>query len=328
MIKKWHINTRMIHPELRLRGSIIRFFIPYFTEKKFRMMNAFMDLFFKGKIKSGKADCREAYVKRADGSELRLCIYSGKNQTGKVPGVLWIHGGGYAIGVPEIEIPFVNRLMGKMDCVIVSPDYTRSTEAPYPAAIEDCYLALLWMKEHARECGIRENQLFTGGESAGGGLAAALSLLARDRGEVAIAFQMLLYPMLDDRMVLESARNNDAPVWNTKSNACAWKLYLGQLYGSDEVPAYAAPARACDYRNMPPTCTMAGTIEPFFDETREYVKRLKESGTKVRFKEFPECYHGFDIVASKSSVGKAAIQYYRNAFRYAAEHFFAEQKKR
>src|SRR5690606_30824760 len=132
-----------------------------------------------------------------------------------VPGVLWIHGGGYAQGVPEMSHDMYRQLIGTRDCVIVAPDYRLSIDAPYPAALEDCYEVLLWMKDHAQELGIRSDQLMVGGESAGGGLTAALAMYARDRGEVNLAFQMPLYPMIDDRMVTESAGDNNAYVWNS-----------------------------------------------------------------------------------------------------------------
>mgnify|MGYP001125490301 CR=1 FL=1 len=123
------------------------------------------------------------------------------------------------------------------------------------------------MKAHAQELGIRDDQIMVGGDSAGGGLAAALTLYARDQQDVAIAFQMPIYPMLDDRMETESAQNNDMPVWNSKSNALAWRLYLAGLFGTDHVPPYAAPARADRYEDLPPTVTFVGDLEPFRDET-------------------------------------------------------------
>lgn len=151
--------------------------------------------------------------------------------------------------------------------------HTLAAKAPYPAALEDCYLVLKWMKENAQELGINPNQLFVGGDSAGGGLTAAVCLYARDKGEVNIAYQMPLYPMLDDRMITASSQNNDAPVRNTASNEAAWALYLD---GIEEVPIYAAPSRADNLRNLPPACTYVGTIEPFHDETVDLVNRLRE----------------------------------------------------
>lgn len=160
----------------------------------------------------------------------------------RTPGVLWIHGGGYVMGIAGMV--FFSRAMNlvkKYGAVVVSPAYRLAEEAPYPAALEDCYSALKFLKDHADELGIDSSRIMVGGESAGGGLAAALCMLARDRGEVNISFQMPLYPMLDDRDT-DSSRDNRAPIWNTRRNHWAWKKYLGALWGKD-VPAYAAPAR-------------------------------------------------------------------------------------
>lgn len=159
----------------------------------------------KGKAIEGLYSSQE-WITRKDGSKLRICIYKPLNSKNDVPGVLWLHGGGYAQGIPETFADTYKRLIEASDCVIIAPDYRLSIEAPYPAALEDSYAALLWMKSHASELGIRDNQLIVGGESAGGGLTAALTLYARDKQEVNIAFQMPLYPMIDDRMRTESAK--------------------------------------------------------------------------------------------------------------------------
>jgi len=242
-----------------------------------------------------------------------------------VPGVLWIHGGGYAMGVPEQSSGMYKRLIAESNCVIVAPDYRLSAEAPYPAALEDCYEALMWMKDNAEVLGIRDNQLMVGGDSAGGGLTAALTLYARDKGAVKIAFQMPLYPMIDDRMISESVKENNAPLWNSDLNKYAWKLYLGELFEKD-VPAYAAAARATDYSNLPPTATFVGDLEPFRDETVEYVNNLRKAGVHVDFEMYKGCYHAFDAACSKAEVSKKATSFLMDSFKYAVENYFAEQK--
>jgi acetyl esterase/lipase len=260
------------------------------------------------RLKVAKAGCRllrkafatvlrneEYFIPRADGSSLRLCVYTPNEREARAPGLLWIHGGGYAIGVPEYDSFFIRRFMDSHGAVVVSPDYTLSLEKPYPAALEDCYSALLWLARHGEEFGMRSDQIFIGGDSAGGGLCAALALLARDRGEVNIAFQMPLYPMLDDRPT-ESSRDNNAPMWDTESNQIAWKLYLGELYNTENVPAYAAPGRATDYSGLPPTCTFVGGAEPFRDETVAYINRLNQANIPTFFQIYPGGFHGFDMV--------------------------------
>ena len=164
-----------------------------------------------------------------------------------------------------------------------------------------------------------------GGESAGGGLTAALTLYARVKAEVNIAYQMPLYPMIDDRMRNVSAKDNDAPVWNSKSNEVVWKMYLGDLFGGD-VPEYAAAARTKNYTELPATCTFVGDIEPFRDETMQYVENLSEVHIPVDFQLFQGCYHGFDTVSPNAQVSKDAITFLMKSFHNAVENYFAEQR--
>lgn len=325
--KSLKIKNKRIDKQLRLRGRLYNLFVSKSSEEKFLKFLAQskkqMDKSFKGRSVDG-LQSEEAWIPRPDGSKLRVRIYKPLIPKTNVPGVLWIHGGGYAQGAPEMSDQTYKRLIEASNCVIVTPDYRLSIEAPYPAAFEDCYAALLWMKQQAKELGIRDDQLMVGGESAGGGLTAALTLYARDQGEVKLAFQMPLYPMIDDRMKTESAKENNAPIWNSNSNKWAWKLYLGELYGK-EVPAYAAPARATDYHLLPPTVTFVGDIEPFRDETLQYVQHLREAGVPVDFEMYKGAYHGFDIIAPKADISQKATAFFIDAFKYAVNHYFAEQ---
>lgn len=333
------IKNSMIDKELRITGGMIKLINNTFTEGRLRL---FGKLKVKMRIKDDTIQFIEEWIPRKDGSKLRICIFkplkheesvpgcmaSSETKWNGQPGVLWLHGGGYALGAPEQAKMMAKRFIEVSNCVVVAPDYRLSVEAPYPAALEDSYEALLWMKSHAKELGIRDNQLMVGGHSAGGGLTAALTLYARDKGEVSIAFQMPLYPMLDDRMTSESATDNNAPVWNSKSNFNGWKLYLGRLFGTPDVPYYAAPARAEDYRNLPPTATFVGELEPFRDETIQYVENLKKAGVPVEFEIYKGCYHGFDQMCPKAAVSKKAITFIISSFKYAVEHYFAEQNIR
>lgn len=320
------VDPSMIHPELRKAGAFIKAFLPAFTERHFRISNAMLKA-VKGKCLSGGLRYEQKYVPRADGGALRLCVYAPLEPRRGVPGLLWIHGGGYAMGAPEQDELFIRRFIEASGCVVVSPDYRMSLEAPYPAALEDCYAALLWLQEHGGNYGARDDQIMVGGESAGGGLAAALALCARDRGEVAIAFQMPLYPMLDDRMDTPSAVDNDAPGWNTRSSDVGWRLYLGELFGKEDVPAYAAPARARDLGGLPPACTFVGSIEPFRDETVAYFERLRESGVPAHCRVFEGCFHAFDILCPGSGPAEEATAFLMESFRFAAAHYFAAQPR-
>lgn len=327
-MRKYHIAGVDINRSVRGIGSLIRAVSPPFTEELFCKENRIMDRFVKGLWLSRRTWVQTVFVTRKDKSRLRLLICRAKKREEggekKVTGLLWIHGGGYAIGLPEQDFLFADLFCGDASCVAVLPDYTRSAEAPYPAALEDCYLALQWIWRNADKLGINRRQIFVGGDSAGGGLTAALCLYARDRGEIPVAFQMPLYPMLDDRELTASSRNNDAPVWNTKANREGWGLYLRALKGSGPVPCYAAPARAEDYRGLPPACTYVGTIDPFYDETMLYCDALKREGIPVHRKVFEGCFHAFDLVGYPTRPAREARKFLREVFRYAQRNYFRE----
>ena len=318
------IKMSMIDRELRIFGVFFKIINNTFSETRLRIFNMLLNK-FRIKIKSDTMQLTEEWIPRKDGSKMRICIFKSRRPSEGVPGVLWLHGGGYAIGSPEQAQTMAKMLIEVSECVVIAPDYRLSIQAPYPAALIDSYKALLWMKNHAKELGIRNDQLIVGGDSAGGGLTAALTLYARDRGDVKIAFQMPLYPMLDDRMTSKSAIDNNAPVWNSKSNYNGWKLYLGDLFRTPNVPYYAAPARAEDYNNLPPTITFVGDLEPFRDETVQYVEKLKNAGVPVDFKIFKGCYHAFQQLVPKAEISKKAISFVLNSYKHASEHYFANQ---
>ncbi len=259
-----------------------------------------------------------------------ICLYifrptRNRKPRGQTPGILWIHGGGYVTGMAKmIYISRAISLVKKYGAVAVTPEYRLAGEAPYPAALEDCYAALRYLKENAGELGVSSEKLMVGGESAGGGLTAAVCMYARDRGEISIAFQMPLYPMLDDRDT-DSSRDNRAPVWNTKRNHRGWKAYLGELYGK-EVPPYAAPARQTDYTNLPPAYTFVGDIEPFYCETLAYVEHLRRAGVPAKADVYPRCFHAFDMLLPFKKESRQAIREFERQYLYAAEHYSAGQR--
>ena len=244
-----------------------------------------------------------------------------------VPGVLWVHGGGYQSGsAKDIFVTRALSLVVKFGAVLVAPDYRLSKRHPYPAALQDCWAALLYLKDHAEELGVRTDQIMVGGESAGGGMAAALCMLARDRGEVNIAFQMPLYPMLDDRDTPSSA-DNHAPNWNSKRNRKAWKRYLRDAYGTDFVSYYAAPARCEDYRGLPPCYTFVGDIEPFYCETVDYVRHLQEAGIRAEVDVYPDWFHAYDLFFPAKKSVREAIARFESQVQYAIEHDFSPQRQ-
>ena len=252
-----------------------------------------------------------------------LLLRPGKRPSAPVPGVLWLHGGGYMTGMAEMaHFTRARDLAGRCGAVVLAPGYRLSLRHPYPAALEDAWRALKFLVRNAGPLGVDPARIMVGGESAGGGLTAALCMLARDRGEVRVAFQMPIYPMLDDRDTL-SSRNNHAPVWNTRRNHAAWKQYLKGLEG--EPPAYAAPARQTDYAGLPPAYTFVGTDDPFYRETLDYVKKLREAGVKARADVYPGCFHAFDMMAPWKPESREAARRFEAAFRYAAAHFTVPQ---
>lgn len=242
----------------------------------------------------------------------------------QTPGILWIHGGGYVTGMAGmIYMSRANDLVKKYGAVVVTPEYRLAGKAPYPAALEDCYTALRYLKNNADTLGCNRDRLMVGGESAGGGLTAALCIYARDRGEVNIAFQMPLYPMLDDRDT-DSSRDNHGISWNTKRNHAAWKRYLRDITG--EIPPYAAPARENDCRNLPPAYTFVGNREAFFCETLTYIKRLQEAGVPASVDVYPTGFHAFDMLLPFRKISKQAIAAFEQKYLYAAEHYTAAQE--
>ena len=244
----------------------------------------------------------------------------------KAPGVLWVHGGGYQSGsAKDIFVTRALSLVVKFGAVLVAPNYRLSKKHPYPAALHDCYAALLYLKEHAEEFGVRSDQIMVGGESAGGGMAAALCMLAHDTGEVNIAFQMPLYPMLDDRDTPSSA-NNTARNWNTERNHKAWKRYLRDAYGTDIVSCYAAPSRREDLSGLPPCYTFVGDIEPFYYETLEYVRRLRATGVEASCDVYPDWFHAYDLFFPTKKIVREAVTRFEEHYRYATEHYFAPQR--
>jgi acetyl esterase/lipase len=321
------MKSCIIDKDLRITGLIMKIFPRiFFTESGLRLLNKLSNKRWI-RIKDETMQFTEEWIHRKDGSKLRICIFKPLEAYENVPGILWLHGGGYAIGAPEQSGVMVKRFMAATKCVIVAPDYRLSIQDPYPAALEDSYETLLWIKDHTHKLGIRDNQLMVGGESAGGGLAAALTLYARDKGEVAVAFQMPLYPMLDDRMTSQSAKDNRGPVWNSNANFNAWKLYLGKLFGTTNVPYYAAPARASDYSNLPPTVTFVGELDPFRDETNEYVENLRKAGVPVDFEIYKGCYHAFEQMCPKAEISKRAIAFLMKSYQYAVKNYYAAQKE-
>ena len=217
--------------------------------------------------------------------------------------VLWIHGGGYILGMKEmVYMSRASELVKRYGVTVLSPGYRLAWQMPYPAAVEDCYAVLRYMDGHRAELGTR---LMVGGESAGGGLTAAVCMMARDRG-IKVDFQMPLYPMLDN-LDTESSRDNHGRIWNTRRNHLGWRLYLRKDARSADVSPYASPARQTDFKGLPPCYTFVGDGEPFYRETLDYVERLRAAGIEADIDIYHTDIHAFDMLYPEYAVSRQAI---------------------
>ena len=233
---------------------------------------------------------------RANGSERRVLVYERPDRVRPSGALLWIHGGGYVMGTPEVENEVCSRIALELGVLVVNVSYRLAPEHPFPAGLDDCYAALAWLHEQADELGIDPDRVAIGGASAGGGMAASLAQMAHDRGGPAVSFQLLVYPMLDDRTV---QRPVDALVWNNRSNAFAWDAYLGHPAGQPDERPWAVPARRADLAGLPPAWIGVGDIDLFHDEDVEYTRRLQEAGVHCELHVEPGMYHGADAIAGK-----------------------------
>lgn len=251
--------------------------------------------------------------------DVRVLVYTPVGAPAPLPGYLHIHGGGYVVGKPEMMDAANRRLALDVGCVVASVDYRLAPETRAPGSVEDCYAALLWLHGTAAARGVDPDRIAIGGESAGGGLAAALALLARDRGEVRPVLQLLTYPMLDDR----TARNeNPHPytgefLWTAASNGFGWASLLGDNPAA--LSPYAVPARAASLVGLPPACITTGALDLFLEEDVDYAIRLTRAGVATELHVYPGAYHGFDVTAPESEVARAMrgdlLAAFRRAFR-------------
>ena len=227
--------------------------------------------------------------------DVTVRVHRAIGATGKLPCVYWMHGGGLVLGSNAVDDARFDRWCQQFGLVGASVEYRLAPETPYPGPLDDCYAGLRYVYDHADELGVDRDRIGIGGASAGGGLAAGLALLARDRGEVPVAFQLLIYPMIDDRQVTSSSAWAD-PIWPPAANTYGWTAYLGDRKGGDDVPPYAAAARATDLRGLPPTLIAVGAIDGFSDEDIDYAVRLRHAGVPVELHVYPGAPHGFDAL--------------------------------
>jgi len=250
--------------------------------------------------------------------EVRVRVYRPSGRPGPLPCLYWIHGGGHVLGQIEQDDPMMEHIVEAVGCAAVSVEWRRPPEHPFPAPMDDCYAGLKWAFGNAAELGLDPERIAIGGASSGGGSAAGLALLVRDRGEVPVCFQLLVYPMLDDRNVTPASHAVTEPrVWNRQSNLIGWQSYVGDAVGTDQVSPYAAPTRADSLAGLPPAYLPVGDLDLFIDEDIEYAQRLQQADVPAELHVYPGGIHGFDLLAPGSGLAQRFIRDRDDALRRA-----------
>jgi len=238
-----------------------------------------------------------------DDADVRLRIYTPEVRRDSVAVLYWMHGGGHVMGELGQDDRLLCEIVEVTGAICVSVDLRWSPEAPYPASLDDSLAGLYWVHDHAAELGIDPTRIVVGGASSGGGLAAGLALRNRDEQRVDLGGQILICPMLDDRQRPDSADVDHPLVWNRASNRIAWQAYLRETPG-DDVPPYAAPARAANLGGLPRTWIAAAGLDLFVDEDLDYARRLIAAGVPTELHVYPGAMHGFDLFAPHAAVSQ------------------------
>lgn len=261
----------------------------------------------------------DRHIRGGEGNPaLRLVVLDPAPTRSNKPAILHIHGGGLVVGKPEVAIVELQQLSAELGALVVSVDYRLAPEHPFPAGLNDAYAALEWLHGATGELGIDPRRIAVMGESAGAGLATAVSLRARDRGELPIRFQLLRYPMLDDRTVLSTPPSHVGRfIWNARSNAFGWHSALGRMPVMNSAPAEAVPARASHLGGLPPTWIGVGTLDLFAEESVQFATRLRAEGVPVEMSVVPGAYHGFDAMVPQARVSAGFIASWKSALHRA-----------
>ncbi len=270
----------------------------------------------------GTVEVEELYVPgQAGGPELPALILRPAGRTGPLPCVYYTANGGKIVQSPRVALTELEpEWVVELGLVIVSVSPRVGPENPHPAQAEDAYAGLVWTAAHAEELGIDPDQILVMGKSGGGGVAAGTALMARDRGGPALAHQILIYPMLDDREITVSSKF-EGVIWDRTSNRTGWTALLGEDSGGPDVSPYAAPARAEDLHGLPPAYLETGSSEVFRDETIDYAARLAQAGVPIDLHSWAGGYHGFELTSPDAEISRAALaartSYLRRALRPA-----------
>lgn len=254
-----------------------------------------------------------------DDGHLQHCLYQPKDKTLRNGGaVLWIHGGGLIMGTAAMSRTDCARIAQELGVTVLSVDYRLAPEYPYPAAIDDCYTAWHWLQREADVLGIDTRRIAIAGMSAGGGLAACLAQRLRDEGGVQPRGQVLIYPMLDDRTVLEAhLYRQQFRLWDNQSNRFAWRSYLSQVPGQNSIEPYAVAARCENLSGLPPVWLGVGDVDLFYSENKVYAQRLQDAQVACQWYEAKAAPHAFDVLAPGSKLARAFINDYMVFLRQA-----------
>lgn len=272
-----------------------------------------------GRLPQGEPKPQEGVTttrRQAPGAQVSVPVdvYVPHDHAAGSPALVWIHGGGLVMGSSAGYAEYCARIARELGIVVVSVEYRLAPAHPAPAAVDDCYAALRWLHDEAEALGIDPHRIAVGGDSAGGGLAAATVQLAHDHGPVKAAFQLLVYPMLDDRTCLRD-RDSVRFVWTPKANYHGWRAYLGQQPGLADVPPYSVPARRTDLAGLPPAWIGVGSLDLFHDEDIDYADRLEAAGVPVELVVVPGAFHGFYVFAPDAPGSRAFVDAHVNALR-------------
>lgn len=302
IVDKTHSRTEYlkmaeVHPEL---AGVRRLpAIPY-NRLTVRLFNS---LKMKGMTSTDEVEIITLTVPGPEGApEIELRIFRPRRLVAPAPALFWVHGGGMVIGSPEQDDRTNAADAAELGIVVAAVRYRLAPKHPHPAPTEDAYAGLRGFIAHAKELGVDVSRIAIGGASAGGGIAAAVALMAHDRGGPALKFQLLVYPMIDDRTLLRP--DTKRYVWTTKANRFGWTSLVGPGVTGPDVSPYAAPSRRQDLSGLPPAWIGVGELDLFYDEDLEYARRLREAGVPCQLDTVPGAFHGFNALFPKAQVSR------------------------
>lgn len=300
------LHPELRHPLLRVRHPAFTRGLVSLTRRLSRSVPDPSDVKFERRLVPGPTGAPDVPV----------LLYSPLAGPRDAAALLYIHGGGFVSGSAQDYHLQCGRFANRLGLLVVNVEYRLAPETPFPGPLEDCYAALKWLRNQAAELGVDPTRIAVAGDSAGAGLAAALAQLAHDRGEVRPAFQLLLYPMLDDRTVLRKDHGGRGEfVWTPGSNGLGWASYLGRPPVWEDAPAYAVPARRDDLQGLAPAWIGVGTLDLFYPEDREYAHRLNEAGVPCEFFEVEGAYHASEHFRPHASVSQEFLDRSLKALR-------------